>query len=217
MFMTITINNYKMNITKKLLLFLFLALSFNVFSQEDAEEKGSLEGGTIDSQFDYLYRKSGKYQEYKVVKITSFNKIKNNVLDSLQSLTKQIVESGKVIEDQKAEIVSLKDNLKATNDNLIEITKEKDQISGFGVPMSKSAYNTIMYSLIFGLLGLLLFFIFRFKESNKLTKLSQKSLAETEEEFETYKRVSIEREQKVRRELQDELNKQKYAKKAPKE
>ena len=36
-------------------------------------------------------------------------------------------------------------------------------------------------------------------------------LSDTEKEFEAYKAKALEREQKVRRELQDELNKQKYA------
>jgi hypothetical protein len=61
------------------------------------------------------------------------------------------------------------------------------------------------------LLAFLIFFVFRFKSSNTLTNQAQKLLNETEEEFETYKRVAIEREQKVRRELQDEINKHKYS------
>ncbi|MFD1316649.1 tRNA (guanine-N1)-methyltransferase [Namhaeicola litoreus] len=205
-----------MKFSQRLFLLLILLSTFTVFAQDD-EPSATLEQGAIEGQFDYLYNKSGKYQEYKVIKITSFNKLKANVLDSLLLLNKQIVESDKVIKSQLDEIKSLKDNLKTTNDNLVEITNEKDNITGFGVPMTKGLYNTIMYSLIFGLLGLLLFFIYRFKESNKVTKLAQKTLAETEEEFENYKRVSIEREQKVRRELQDELNKQKYSKKSAKE
>lgn len=214
--MTLTFNNYRMKFFQRLFLLFFLLSSVSLFSQEE-EPSPTLEQGNLEGQFDYLYKKSGKYQEYKVVKITSFNKLKANVLDSLQLLNKQIVESDKVIKSQLDEIKSLKDNLKTTNDNLIEITNEKDKITGFGIPMTKSLYNTIMYALIFGLLGLLLFFIYRFNESNKVTKLAQKNLAETEEEFENYKRVSIEREQKVRRELQDELNKQKYSKKTTKE
>ncbi len=131
----------------------------------------------------------------------------------MQTLSKKLNESKSTIDNQNNEINTLKDNLKTTNDNLINITKEKDDILFLGFPMTKIAYNMLMWSMIFGLLLLLLFFIYQYKNSRIVTKQAQKDLNETEEEFETFKRVSIEREQKVRRELQDELNKQKYNKK----
>ena len=82
-------------------------------------------------------------------------------------------------------------------------------MSLFGIPMSKSGYNVLMWSIIAGLLGLLLLFIYRFKNSNTITRNANKALAEIEEEFEEHRKVALEREQKVRRQLQDELNKQK--------
>ena len=42
-----------------------------------------------------------------------------------------------------------------------------------------------------------------------VTKAAKKSLEDTELEFEEHRRVALEREQKVRRQLQDEINKQK--------
>ena len=77
----------------------------------------------------------------------------------------------------------------------------------FGIAMSKSGYNVLMWSIIAGLLAFLLFFIFRFKNSNAITKEAKQKLTEVEEEFEEHRRNALEREQKVRRQLQDELNK----------
>ena len=82
--------------------------------------------------------------------------------------------------------------------------------------MTKTGYNTILWSIITGLLAFLLFFIYRFKASNTITKQANALLADTEAEFENYKAKALEREQKVRRELQDELNKQKYSSKKTK-
>ena len=42
-----------------------------------------------------------------------------------------------------------------------------------------------------------------------MTKQAKLSLAETEEEFEEHRRNALEREQKVRRQLQDMINEQK--------
>ena len=204
---------------RKLLFIITLAIFSSAYSQtsQKTENKKSLNNGTIEEQFDYLYKKSGSYQEYKVVKKTQFHKIKANVLDSLKSISKRLNESNSTIETQKNEIDTLKNNLKTTNDNLINITKEKDEILFLGISMSKIGYNMLMWSMIFGLLLLLLFFIYQYKNSKIVTKQAQKDLNEIEEELETFKRRSIEREQKVRRELQDEINKHKHKKKGSKE
>jgi LPXTG-motif cell wall-anchored protein len=73
--------------------------------------------------------------------------------------------------------------------------------------MSKTGYNSLMWAIIAGLLGLLLFFIFKFKHSNVITKETKNSFSELENEFKEHRRVALEREQKVKRELQDLINK----------
>jgi preprotein translocase subunit SecF len=190
----------------------FLCISTVVFGQEEEtnEPKASLDNGTIESQFDYLYRKSGSYQEYKVVKKTDYQKIKGNVLDSMQALKKDLMDTKKLVEVQGNEIKSLKADLLTTNNNLTAVTKEKDNIQFLSIPMTKTAYNGLLWTIIFSLVALLLFFIFRFKSSNSITVQAKALLNDTEKEFEAYKAKALEREQKVRRELQDELNKQKY-------
>jgi len=84
-------------------------------------------------------------------------------------------------------------------------------LSLFGLQMSKTGYNALMWSIIAALLALLLVFIFRFKNSNSITKAAKLKLSETEEEFEEHRRNALEREQKVRRQLQDEINKNRNA------
>lgn len=208
-----------MKLFRSLILLTFiLFISPSVFAQtETAEEpKPSLDGGTLETQFDYLYRRSSSYQEYKVVKKTSYQKIKSNVLDSMKVLKKDLSDTKKLVEVQGNEIKSLKEDLLTTNDNLTSVTKEKDNIKFLGIPMTKASYNTLLWTIIFSLVGLLLFFILKFRSSNSITTQAQGLLADTEKEFEAYKAKALEREQKVRRELQDELNKQKYAAKKTK-
>jgi len=190
--------------------FLFISSAVSGQEAENNEPKPSLDNGTIESQFDYLYRKSSSYQEYKVVKKTFYQKIKGNVLDSMQGLKKDLADTKKLVEVQGNEIKNLKSDLQTTNNNLIAVTKEKDNIKFLGFPMTKSSYNSLLWTIILSLVALLLFFIFRFRSSNSITVQSKALLADTEKEFEAYKAKALEREQKVRRELQDELNKQKY-------
>ncbi len=199
-----------MKLIKYLLAFLIFAMATSlIYSQEDQNNtpKPSLDNGTIESQFDYLYRKSSTYQEYKVVKQTFYYKIKKNVLDSLKLLKNELASTKQVVTAQNTEVNELKGALKTTNDNLTNVTKEKDNIKLLGISLTKTSYNTILWSIIIGLVLFLLFFIYRFKNSNSVTKQANKSLAEIEEEFFAFKTIALEREQKVRRELQDEINK----------
>ena len=201
-------NNYK----PLLSLILFFTLSTNLQAQETAsidDDKLSLNSGTIDNQFEYVIRRSNNYQDYKVIKKVWLYALKAHTIDSINAIQKQLDETKTVIKNQTQEINKLKTSLSATQGTLDKTNTEKDSMSLFGMQMSKTAYNTLLWSLIGGLLALLLFFIYKFKDSNTITRDAKKALTDTEEEFEEHRRVALEREQKVRRQLQDEINKHK--------
>ena len=202
-----------MNPIKTFFIIVFTCLfSLTSFSQSESEEvKPSLNSGTINSQFDYLIRKSGKYQEYKVVKQTWLYILKAHVLDSLKAVHKDLKETQAVVSNQNKEISALKENLSNTQTDLDQTNTEKDSISLFGMQMSKTNYKVLMWVIIAALLALLIFFIYKFKNSNDITRKAKNNLAEIEEEFDEHRRTALEREQKVRRQLQDEINKQKKA------
>ena len=51
-------------------------------------------------------------------------------------------------------------------------------------------------------------FIVKFIRNNRTTKKAQRNVIDLEEEFELFRKKSVQREQKLRRQLQDEINKQ---------
>ncbi len=110
---------------------------------------------------------------------------------------------------QANEITNLKTSLSNTESTLNSTNEEKENISLFGIQMSKDNYKVLMWGIVAGLLALLLLFIYKFKGSNSSTREAKLKLSEVEVEFEDHRRTALEREQKVRRQLQDELNKQK--------
>jgi len=195
---------------KKLTSLLVFLLSVNLFfAQNQTKQKLSLNSGTIDNQFEYVITKSNRYQDYKVVKKTWLYALKAHTLDSLKAIHKQLDETKLIVDNQNEEIQELKTNLDNTKSTLTQTNKEKDSMSLFGMLISKPGYNALMWSIIGGLFALLLFFIFKFKNSNAITRQAKLSLSETEEEFEEHRKRALEREQKVMRRLQDEINKQK--------
>lgn len=201
---------------KFILLIYSLLFTSEILAQEVVEEaeqnKLSLTEGTLENQFEYVIQRSNNYQDYKVVKRDWLTQLKAHVLDSLDAINKDMVKNASTIKNQDEEIRDLKDNLENTKNQLDSTIKEKDSMQLFGLQLSKTGYNVILWSVIAGLLVLLIIFIFKFKSSNSITRETNKKLLEIEDEFEEHRRTAVEREQKVRRQLQDELNKQKSGK-----
>ncbi len=204
-----------MKITKTLLCSILTFICVSILSAQNTdEEQFSLDSGTIDSQFEYVFRKSGNFkgtngQKYEAVKQAWLFKLKANVLDSLKTTYQELDNLEATVSTQAQNIDDLNTELANTKTTLDNTIAEKDSMSLFGMQMSKPNYNLILWSIIGLLSALLLFFIYKFRNSNAITKQAKRSLAETEEEFEEHRRIALEREQKVRRQLQDEINKQK--------
>jgi len=205
----------------RLFLIVLALLSFNLQFGQESEDDGSepdatLETGSIPGQFDYLARKSGNYRadgiRYEVVKVTSLDKLRENVIDTLNLIKKKTTElNARIVENEK-NIVSLNEKLTETSSNLTTVTEEKDSMSLFGIFVSKATYSVILWTMIAGLFLFLLFFIYKFRSSNILTQEAKTSLEDLETEYEDHRRRALEREQKISRQYQDEINKNKKAK-----
>ena len=196
--------------------FFTLLLCFQINAQETSsdadEDKLSLTEGTIGNQFEYVIQKSYSYQEFKNVRKSWLYELKAHTLDSLKAVQNDLSNTQKKVDSLVLEIATLKTNLADTKSQLDNTIEEKDNMSLFGIPMSKSNYSLIMWSIIGLLFVLLLVFIYKYRNSNAVTRQSKKALSDIEEEFEEHRRTALEREQIVRRQLQDELNKQKKTK-----
>ncbi|MEX0314332.1 MAG: tRNA (guanine-N1)-methyltransferase [Allomuricauda sp.] len=195
----------------RILFTLTLLTTFStVTAQQDAQ---SAKDETLVGQFQELEKKSGNYRangiRYEVIKLGDLYKIKGNIFDSINTANATIKSLSATITSNKAEIEDLNTKLQETTNNLKNVTDEKDSMSFFGAMVGKGTYKLILWSIIFGLLLFLLFFIYKFRNSNFLTHQAKTALADLEKEYEQHRRRALEREQKISRQLQDELNKQK--------
>lgn len=189
------------------LIIICVLLYANSFAQQTAKPVEQFPN-TLDGQFQKLYKRSNNFQVYKVMRKDGFLKLKKNVLDSISALKKDAVTKQKTITSQQENITSLNNKITTLNNDLSVSMGKEDNISLLGFQLNKLTYNTILWGIIAGLLAGLLFFIYKFNNSNSLTKEAKLTLENVEEEFETHRKKSIEREQKLRRQLQDEINKQ---------
>lgn len=168
---------------------------------------------TLAQQFQELERKSGNYKakgvRYEVVPTTALNRIKTSVFDSISAAKASIKKLSATIATHVAEIESLHTTLQETTHQLNTVTASQDKMTFLGVVVKKNTYRFIFWAVVFILLLLLSFFIYKFSKSSALTRQARTALVDLEKEYEAHKRRALEREQKISRELQDELNKQK--------
>lgn len=192
---------------KSLFLILFLLfIQYTSFSQEN--NNVVIEDKTLEGQFDKINRISTSYQTYKVISKDKFQKLKNNVLDSIKASNKDLKEQKVLLKNERDNVAKLNAELNKTKEDLKKAQEKENSISLFGFQISKVTYNLILWLIIISLALALAFFVFKFSKSNILTKKAKEDLEDVEQEFEVQRKKSLEREQKLRRQLQDEINKQ---------
>ena len=185
------------------LLILLLLISTVAVSQET--KKDTL---TIEEQFDRIYRISSSYQEYKVIRKTTYQGLKTNVLDSIKIIDKELQLkniNNNVLNDSLQEVKKV---LKILETDMKLLITEKNSISFLGIQLNKSTYTITVWSIILLLIIALFYFIYQYKNSYQIILHAKKNVLEAENELTNNMKKSLEREQKLRRQLQDEINKQ---------
>ncbi len=186
---------------------IFLASIFlfsnTLFSQEN--------DNSIKGQFVKVVDKSNNYKEFKVIEKVKINSLRKNVLDSIALLENKIIEANTKIKEQENTITSVSNELKTTEENLTISKGKEDGMSFFGISTQKATYNLVLWSIIGGLLFILVILFYKFKNSHSVTKQTKLKLSEIEDEFELHRKKSLEQQQQLSRKLQDEINKNKKA------
>lgn len=170
-------------------------------------QETSLSKNTIAKQFDYILDKSENYRDLKIVKTKWIQNLKQSITQSYGTIESQLFETKTVVRQQKAEIAKLQSELKQTSASLSQYTNSGSTVTFLGITFNQYVFATLFSIIFFGSLLSFAFFAIRFKKANEMTLHSKSILAELEEEYQEYKRRAIEREQKVSRQLLDEINK----------
>jgi len=189
------------------LVFVIACLNSSMSFSQDETDTGSLSSGTIESQYDYMWESSNRYQDHRVIKTSKLAKFKSNVLDSLNELQSSIKKLDNTITNLTAD-AKLKEK---TIDSLVvknEISEsEKENFSILGTDMSKSSFKSLFWIITSVLAFLTIFCFVRMKSKMSTAKEAKYNFTQLEGEFEDYKKKSREKEQVLARQLQDEINK----------
>lgn len=194
------------------MLIMLVAFTFSgfVFGQNTVRReppKGSLTSGTIDSQFIYLYAISKTQDGFEHVRQANLELIRKNVADTIRSLSRRIVELQTQQDNHQATVNNLTDSLQTLRSELEAAQLQKDSFSFAGISLRKGIYSLIMWGIVIILALTLVYYIYRFNQSNVVTKDTRKAIAELQAEFDQHRKRAMEKEQKLKRQLQDEINK----------
>jgi len=187
-------------------LFIVIIAFFSLNGGLFAQEEGSLNSGTISSQFDYLNSISNNYQEFKVVKKANLDIIRKNVTDSLNVIKDELASINIDLKQNQNQIAKLEAQVSEVQEELQKAEEARDSFSFLGIPIHKSAYSSLMWTIVFGLLGAFLFFLYQYSQSHNVISKARKDLEEAREEFDQHRKNTLERERKLKRELVDALN-----------
>ena len=162
---------------------------------------------TIREQLKYLEERTKIYENYRAIREDMFQKIKQNVTDTLAKANGSIIMLNKSVMGLDHKIDSLSARLGNTKADLEEVTRTKNSIRLLGMEINKVAYNSIMWLIIAGLAACLVTGFLMFKANLLSVNHMKKELSETKEEFEAYRKSSREAREKMSMDHFNELRK----------
>ncbi|MFW5889917.1 MAG: hypothetical protein ACOCTO_00850, partial [Marinilabiliaceae bacterium] len=201
------LNTFKIKAMKTIFFYILLSALFFIHEKPLFAQETPLDEGNIPEQFDYAIEESSTYEEYRVVPIAWLNKLKSNMVDSLESFNEEIGER----EDR---INSLNEEIEAMNQEGEKMQEERDQaiasknsIPFLGNEIPKGRYNSIMWGLVavLAVAGLIIFFLF--KRSQIVTRQIRERHEELQKEYDAHKKRALEKEKTMARQHLNELNK----------
>jgi hypothetical protein len=156
---------------------------------------------SLSGQYTAVYKMAERWQQAPLATLHK------SYTDTINADRKKLKEANTKVTEQAKTIADLQGSAGNKEQNLTDLQKKVNSISLLGIPMTKSAYNILMWGLVLVLGGSLAAVIY-LSASNKREAAYRISEHEAlTAEFAAYKAKANEKEKKLARELQTERNK----------
>lgn len=189
---------------KSIYSFILLFIATNSFAQLTLQQKLQSDIN-LTTQFQTLLAQSRSQDgDFKIIRKSNLEIIQRNVKDSISKYTKEIATLKSTSASSVATLSTLKDSLTNTQAELQTEKQKTDSISFLGIDFAKSAYHTMVWTLI-GILGVGFFVsLLSFRKAKVDTVEHKKTAEEVQNEFQNFKKKALEKEQLLKRQLLDE-------------
>lgn len=182
-----------------------LLLSAFVFAASAAAGQtrmpGELDSAAIRGQIEYVQSHTRIYDNYRAIREDIYQKLNRNILDTITAEKTRVSELKNLTASLNGRTDSLNNLLASTRTQLGQVTATKNKIRVLGLEINKTAYNTIMWILVGGLLLLGGIGFLIFKRNLVVLLRTEKDLKELKEEFAAYKQSSRLAREKVEMDL----------------
>lgn len=166
-----------------------------------------LRKGSLANQFDHLNYISKNNYDFKMVRKTNLDIIRKNVIDTVSKLHKEINSLKSTSSNYTVNTKNLQDSIQTLKDQLAQEKEKTDSFSFMGINTSKGLYSTVVWTIIAVLAIATFIFLFSYRKAKVDTVEFQKTAEQSQEEFAAFRKKAMEKEQLLKRQLQDELNK----------
>ena len=169
---------------------------------------GQLNAQQLNQQFSDLMDNTETFKDYKVIKIEELNKFWEIVRDTT-TLNKAKIDELRTLNES---LLSNAENDQQTIESKhqeIEILKSQiSNINVFGISVEKTFFKIVVFSTIGALILILAFSFVKLKERMSIANTRIQDYDLLEREYEAFKKEALEKQMKLRRELQTERNRQ---------
>ena len=156
-----------------------------------------LNKNSMKEQLNYIEEKTRIYENYRAIREDMFQKLKGNISDTLYSANNKIAVLKNTTSALNSKIDSLKTLYATTNSSLEDVTRSKNSIKVLGIEVNKQSYNTVMWTIVAGLIAVLVLGFLVFKRNMAITHNTKKELLDLKNEFEAYRKTTREAREKM--------------------
>ena len=152
-----------------------------------------LSSGTLSQQYEFIHQRTNIYNNFRAIREDMFQTIRQNSLDSLAMAYNEITLLRHRLSESSARMDSLNIMFDNANQQRDIAVRERNSMFFVGIPIHKTFYNLIVWSIIAGLILLMVLGYLIYSRNRTITKTATNDLKELREEFESYRKKSRER------------------------
>jgi len=175
-----------------------------VFAQRKNMQE-ALQTSSLDSQFFYLSALSRSQDaDFKLVRKSNIDIIRKNAADTIKKLKSEISTLKAASSNYTSTTTELQDKITSLESSLTAEKQKVDNISFMGFPFSKASYHTFVWIIITILALAFIITLASYRKAKVDTNANKLAASEAQEELQTLRKKSMEREQQLKRQLLDE-------------
>lgn len=190
---------------------IFCTVMLTVFLGGLAYAQVKTDADQLDQQFEELKSnsnsvQSGSGREYKVIDLQNMNSLWNDVQELMAASSEEIEKTKSRVDALNGEVASLSQRVEAQQASIQESEFAATHLSVLGIDIPKDKFVATFWISIGVLIVLLVVAVYQYKLTRDSTRRTQINFMQLQEEMEELRKTSLEKERRLRRELQTERN-----------